>query len=162
MRANGETKFVRDIRKGDKVVCTLEGRAAKVVCVLALRVGHGRFGMVSISDGLKITARHPILVNGMWSDPEDMGDVKGAACGFVYNVLLESEGTIVVGGVTCVALGHELLGAKAHEFWGSRERIVEELRRLDANGFQKGRVEITGTRRDAVTGRVCGFRGSEP
>lgn len=160
--ANGETKFVPDIRKGDRVVCNLEGRTAKVLCVLALRVGHGRCGMVSISDGLKITARHPILVNGMWSDPKDMGVVKGTACRFVYNVLLESEGTIVVGGVTCVALGHELLGVKAHEFWGNRERIVEELRRVDAKGFQKGRVEITGTKRDAVTGRVCGFRGSEP
>jgi len=156
--ADGKEKLVKDIKKGDSIKCNDAGERAKVICVLEMSVPRGRSQLVTFPSGLEITFRHPIFYGGCWTKPEAVGAIAQTSCDVVYNFLLEGGGTVVVGNITCVVVGHQLAGPVWHEFWGDRKKIEAALRAVDTDGFERGRVKVAGTIRDETSGRACGFR----
>jgi hypothetical protein len=155
--ADGTRKRVSNLTKGDRVLCDLKGKTSEVICLLVMEVPSGHKPMVMFPGGLKITPRHLIFMNGEWVQPSAVERVRLAACRYVYNIMLDHESTILVNGVTCIALGHGKQGELQHEFWGDWDRVARTMREIDAEGFKQGRVHVGGTMRDATSGRVFGF-----
>ena len=161
-------KPVGELKKGDQVVCDATESTAEVVCVVAMRVSSPRIRMFQLTYGLQITARHPILLPGTrdWVSPQHLPLFVARAvnlnCSHVYNVILSAgSSTMLINGVTCLTLGHGFQGELEHEFWGNRERVVGSLLAIDANGFERGWIEVGGTLRDGLSGRVCRYKSVE-
>lgn len=117
------------------------------------------------ADGPVLTAYHPVLMDGKYVFPGDVGRSVGCASRTVYNVVLKGRGDMVVGAVSVATLGERpahilspaIIGGWApglrHPFFNT-EAVVRNLRSLKAND---GRVRVRGGRRDGGTGLVCDF-----
>ena len=152
--ADGQRKQVKELRKGNTVMCDGNGGTANVVCVLVMPVHRGSIQIIDFNDRTKTITQHPIL----FSDSK-IGRKKLRECKYVYNVFLDGGGTILVNDIPCVALGHGLEEEVPHEFWGNRDALVDALCGIGTEQFEEGRVLVSGIVRDAKTGRVCGLRG---
>lgn len=119
---------------------------------------------------LVVTEWHPILHEGSWVFPRHVADEHDVAPfdGSVYSFLLEQgadpNGHIVmVGGLTCVTLGHGLVGeyggvnVRLHPFFGDWDKVLASLGKIKRDG--EGRYLCTGMERDDATGLACGFIG---
>jgi hypothetical protein len=155
--ADGTRKLVKDLIKGDLVSCDLNRKTSEVTCLLVMEMPAGPIPMVVFPGGLNITPRHLILIDGGWIQSSALGQVRRVECRYVYNIMLDHESTVIVNGVTCIALGHGSQGKLQHEFWGDWDRLAKTMREIDVEGFQQGQVLVGGVIRDATSGRVCGF-----
>ncbi|KAI8621359.1 hint-domain-containing protein [Chytriomyces sp. MP71] len=110
--------------------------------------------------GLIITPFHPILVEGRWIFPCDAPDAipyeNDGQVSAVYSVLLEDgAGSLLVNGVVCAALGHELGddigdGIVGHAYFGCREKVLKDIER--GIGFEEGIVLCEGVVRQRLEG----------
>lgn len=155
---DGESKLVRDLRKGDRVRCDVGGEMAEVTCVMVIHVSSGRIPMVQFPNGLAITPMHPILSGGIWMLPRDLQVFEFVECDRVFNFVLDRQHTLLVNGVTCVTLGHSREGHTRHPFWGDWDTVVNCLRRVDQRGFENGLVSVARTLRKKDSGLVHGFK----
>jgi len=158
--ADGSRRRAADIRKGDLLAGALQGsKASEVVCSVRTVAPEGRFPMVSLEGGLRITAYHPIQVEGTWQFPCEQAEIEEQQCDAVFTFLLKEGGSAVeVEGVACSALGHGLTqGAAAHPYYSSHEAVLKDLQRFP--GFAAGMVDLRAgsIRRDPQTGMVCGM-----
>jgi len=154
--ADGSVRQVAELAKGDRVAGP-GGAAAEVVALACAPCPDGRARLVELQGGLRLTPFHPVLVEGEWRFPIDIGEAEEYPCEAVYSFVLEGAPAMCVGGVPCIALGHGIEdGAAKHPFFSSR-RAVEELAALP--GYAAGRVELGpgSALRDPETGLVCGF-----
>jgi hypothetical protein len=156
--ANGAPKAVELLQKGDRVLCDKNGLEASVVCILTTLIPVHQCRMVRFSNGLTITPTHPVFHPIMgWVNPQDVKVPEMVKCKRVFNVVLEGEHTILVGGVVCATLGHRREGYTQHEFWGDLSKVIHCLVKVDKDGFNSGKVEVAGNVRSELTGRVCGL-----
>merc|ERR1711998_171209 len=160
--ADGSFKKVRDIVKGDTVLCdhttTNKVPFATVKCVVKTINEKSEFKMVKIQGGLQITPYHPIKLNGEWAFPSYYADARELKCQAVYDFVLDEGHTVKIDGVTVVTLGHRLRESPIveHEYFGT-SKVIEDLSNL--NGWNEGRVilENGGFARHTSTGRICGL-----
>jgi len=161
LMADGTTKQASAIRKGDAIASSTPQGAtcsAKVLCSVRTKLDERQGLLVPLKGGLKITAYHPVFVEGQWQFPQQLGKEALLDCEAMYTYLLEEgSSTITVDGVACVSLGHGLKqGPTEHPFFGSWSSVKKDLER-DA-GFKKGLVDLKpGVKRDPKTGLVCSF-----
>ena len=155
---NGTAKPIKDIQKGDVVLCNTAGATATVKCVLIIHVSTGRKPMVSFENGLVITPMHPILWDGEWLLPGEVVPEKEIGVEKVFNFVLEGEDSVVVNGIICSVMG-TMISRKdiAHPFWGNKEKVVQCMKGVSAGGFDRGVVQIAGLLRNE-RGTVYGFR----
>lgn len=132
------------VGKGDKVLCDLNGSTASVICVMVMRIPCGHIPMIEFPSGLQITPQHPIFLNEKWVKPQDIGHIKRVEYKYVYNILLDRTGIIIVNAITCVALRHGINGEVQHEFWGNRDTIVNAFCHIDKSQFEEGRILVSG------------------
>ena len=118
---DGSTKRMDQLRKGDYL-----HHGFQVRCMIRTRVTLDqqivRFGVAGI------TEFHPIIHNGVWTHPRDVGPVENVAIPFVYNLILESghmislplaEGSTEVT-VACT-MAHDFEGPViSHPYFGKR------------------------------------------
>jgi hypothetical protein len=163
--ADGSQRQVQDLQKGD-VVYSGEGlKGAEVICVVVMHIETPRKRMVILRSGLQVTPWHPIQhpESHSWVFPHDLGasiaESQDLEIPRVYNILLaDGSSWALIDGVKCVTLGHGLTGSVVeHAFWGNRQEIIRSLRAIDKESFEKGRVEVGGTLRDA-SGQVAGYK----
>jgi hypothetical protein len=152
-------KPVSELRKGDLIKCDFEGHTAEVACVLVLPVPKGEATMAKFENGLVITPMHPVISGGAWALPKDLVKPSGVKLCQLFNFVLDRQHTILVNGVVCSALGHRREGHTAHPFWGNWDSIVNCMKRIDSDGYEKGLVEVLGTMREKDSGTVYGLRG---
>jgi len=150
--ADGGRKSVRELRKGDKILCDTKGSTAEVICVLVMPVKKGHISVVDWNNGARVMTQHPIRY------PDKASQKKHGDAQYVYNVFLDGAPTIVVNDITCVALGHGVEGEVAHEFW-SRSAREQSLRGIGTEQFEEGQVLFPGFSTVGTTCRVCGLRG---
>jgi hypothetical protein len=156
--ANGTFKTMELLQKGDRVLCDKNGLEASVVCILTIPISAHQYRMVRFSNGLTITPTHPVFHPVMgWVTPQEVKGPEIVKCNRVFNVVLEGGHTILVGGVVCATLGHKRDGYTQHEFWGDLSKVMHCLMKVDKDGFNSGKVEVAGSVRSEVTGRVCGL-----
>ena len=121
---------------------TGSGGTATVVCVVESACDDGMATLTELPGGLQLTEWHPILDRrGVWRFPHILGRRVERRCPHVYNLVLNSEHVVVVGGVPCVTLGHGLCGpVVGHAFWGTRA-VIDVL--ADQPGWSEGRVTLS-------------------
>mmetsp|Transcript_155 Transcript_155/g.492 ORF Transcript_155/g.492 Transcript_155/m.492 type:complete len:721 (-) Transcript_155:36-2198(-) len=157
--ADGQCIAVASLRKGDIVQSGVGGATARIECIVRSQCPRRRACFVRMAGGLKVTPYHPVLVDGEWRFPADLGSIdKEEECQEVYNFILSGAPAILIGDLPCVALGHGIQdGAARHEFFGT-PRVVEDLVRFP--GFTTGCIDLPpeATVRDPVTSLVCAYR----
>lgn len=115
--------------------------------------------LVTLPQGLRITPRHPVRIDGAWCLPMDLpGAVASPSTGgSVLNVVLDRCHILLVDGVECVTWGHGFEGPiVGHRFFGTA-RILEELAAFQ--GWEEGFVRLRGAVRDPQSSEVVGFAG---
>lgn len=135
-------KNFSDLRQGD--IVKTEQSTSIVRCIVKTKLRYP-LDMVKIGS-IEITPWHPMRSNsGKWAFPGDMYPVTRMSLDAVYNVLLESEHSIIVGDnvqkVACITLAHgnsedEVL---KHPYFGT-EKIDEDLQKCP--GWDCGVVVI--------------------
>jgi Mg-chelatase subunit ChlD len=150
--SDSSLKACQDIQKDD-IVETRQG-PAKVVCVvktpcqIATLVKYGT---------LMATPWHPVMHEGRWTFPNELGEAAEYPCAAVYSFLLEPGfQDMYIENVPCITLAHgiENDAVATHEFFGT-QAVVSALQ--DHFGFDSGIVEVQGVKRDTETNLVNGF-----
>ena len=150
--ADSSRKTCQDIQKDD-IVQTRTGQA-RVVCVVktpcetATLVKYGT---------LLVTTWHPVMVNGRWTFPNDLGEAGEYPCSAVYSFLLEPGfQDMYIEDVPCITLAHGIEDDEVatHPFYGT-QAVVSALQ--DHSGFDTGLVTVQGVKRDTDTNLVNGF-----
>ena len=149
---DGTRRRVDEVRKGDVV---LGGHA--VVCVVRTDSEPFVTDLTRVGT-LLVTDWHPIRAgpDRRWAFPclVPGATVVHAACGAVYNFVLDTGHEVTIEGTACVTLGHGLDGpVVSHAYFGTG-RVVDDLRRM--RGWDDGLVSLIGTLR-GPDGRVCGL-----
>jgi hypothetical protein len=151
---------VTAVQPGDFV--RVVGGAAEVVCVAKIAEASGA-RLCELPGGLRITAKHPVRIDGRWQLPSELPEAKSVknSEGFVVNFLLRGDDgrthdhgkILLIDGVECASWGHGLKGEVIGDaFWGSK-KVTEAL---EARAGAAGHVELRGCVRDAK-GKVVSF-----
>jgi hypothetical protein len=154
--ANGLTKLVKDIRKGDVLKTPDELKATVTYAIKILRKNKNA-SMVSFDNGLIVTPWHPVRINGKWAFPHDIGHETVMECQEVYNFALDVGHIIIINGIECVTLGHNFKGdVIEHPYFGTN-KILDDLRAIDFSN--DGFIELlpNSTVRNSETGLVSGI-----
>lgn len=138
--ANGYTKKVSEIKKGDRV-SGMGGENNEVKCVVRTKIGESGVLFVRPMCGLEITPYHPINITGLWIFPANLTlptPVFGVE--FVYSFVLDGGHVVVVNDIKCICLGHNINdGAARHEYLGT-SKVIDDLKR--AKGWESGLVTL--------------------
>ena len=135
-------------------VVAVEGGHARVLCAVRVRVPTTE-PLVAVAGGPTLTPGHPVKVDGAWRPAAAVSSVsmtttRGAD---VFNFVLDSVHVLLVNGMPCATLGHNLSGpCVAHPFYGT-ERSVRALAAIP--GWNRGAIAVK-VLRDAA-GHATGF-----
>jgi hypothetical protein len=154
--ANGLTKLVKDIRKGD-ILKTPDGLEATVTYVIKILRQNKKASLIQFENGLIITPWHPVRINGHWVFPYDIGRETIMECEEVYNFALDVGHIVIINGIECVTLGHHFKGEVIeHPYYGTN-KVLEDLHAMDV--FNDGFIELfsPSTVRNSKTGLVSGI-----
>jgi len=164
LMANGCSKYVKDIQKGDKVA-SVNNQQATVTCVVKTVMRTGESELVELDGGLQVTPYHPIRLNNKWRFPKDVKDVVVRPCPAVYSFALQEDASdhiMLINNVECVTLGHNYVDDEvvSHPYFGSR-KIIADLSKQ--RGWSEGLVELVSgcMIRDSETGLICGIRSAQ-
>jgi len=115
------------------------GGFARVVCLVHSPCPEGHALMRRVGR-LTITEWHPVLMRGAWHYPAVVGEPVEMGLDHVINLVLASTHMLLVEGILCVTLGHQLTApVAAHPFYGS-DAVLDVLRAQD--GWASGRVVL--------------------
>eukprot|EP00049_Salpingoeca_infusionum_P014640 m.276856 g.276856 ORF g.276856 m.276856 type:complete len:766 (+) comp15715_c0_seq1:118-2415(+) len=145
--ADGTHRRVKDIVPGDAVlvpvtpgVCRTETVARVKYCVKVIAAS-GQMDVVSLSSTMAVTPFHPVCVDGEWRFPATLCPPTTLACDAVYDFVLESGHSMVIGGVSCITLGHNNTSSTvvAHPFFGT-DAVVHALEQHPS--LSDGHIEV--------------------
>jgi hypothetical protein len=177
---NGTSKRVKNLRQGD-----ILSNGAVVRCNVQLSI-NAPLPMCRLQGGLLITPWHPVcLPRGSvdsWCFPADVSAAELVFVKNVYNLVLDSQHSVIVDGVSCTTLGHGNTEDRvlAHAFFGTTagnlsshrlsplcslrlaffpfftlSAVLDFLSQLP--GWHAGLVRCSGVALRGSDGRVCGF-----
>jgi hypothetical protein len=138
------------------------GGVAEVACVAKIAEPTSAT-ICELPGGLRITAKHPIRIDGQWQLPSERPEAKTVSNrdGFVVNFVLRGEDgrthdhghVLLIDSVECAAWGHGLEGEVIGDpFWGS-ELVVSALAAVSS---ESGHAALRGCVRNK-NGAVVGF-----
>ena len=126
--ANGSTKPLSCVKKGDKIA-TLIG-SADVKCVLKFECHNSQAKLCQLDSGLTLTHKHPILISGIWTYPKDICSSQLVHCPAVYNLIVDHNHIAIINNVPCILLGHNYTtGILKDEYLGS-SKVVDDLKQM--------------------------------
>jgi hypothetical protein len=131
---NGNTKQVKQLQKGDRLKS-----GAKIVAVVQTFTADAPVKVVEMS-GVLITPWHPVLHNGVWAFPAEVGEVEERNLPAIYNLILSDDHVVEINGLSLITMGHERneeSAVLAHPFFGTK-RIVQDL--MAFPGWEQGSV----------------------
>ena len=150
--ADGSLRACRNVRKGDIVL-----GGGKVVCVVRTACPEGVQSLVRLSPTLRITPWHPVYSGGKWTFPLHLTSVTVEQLDATWNFVLDSDHSMIIGGVKCCTLGHGVVSnpadVRSSTYWG--RDVVNDLASMP--GFETGFVSIEAPKieRSAESGLVC-------
>jgi len=136
-------KTVTNVVAGDQV--QVADGLATVLCVVKIARDPNR-KLVSLSQGLSVTGRHPVRWHGEWHRPNTLGDATVNHDGYVYNFVLDRCHSLLVGGVECVTWGHNFEGEVVGDSYFGSGQVVADL--TAAPGWTSGFVQVDGLARN--------------
>ncbi len=175
---NGSIKRVKDLRHGDTLP-----NGARVRCNVQLAID-APLPMCRLPGGLLITPWHPVRMPGCdaWCFPVHLSPAQPVFVKNVYNLVLDSQHSLIVDGVSCITLGHGVLNhaVLSHAFFGTSAgghfnlttayfsffsfvivissfflAVLDFLSQLP--GWDAGLIRCSGVALRGCDGRVCGF-----
>jgi hypothetical protein len=194
--ADGTEVRIDALKRGSLVATPLGARSVAVVVKTSItaiananakgegREARGRGLELCYINGLKVTPWHPILHENKWVFPADVVTPREASpdVDAIYSFLLQPHAddaahAMIVGGVTCVTLGHGLTGTngtnaraeveieaekdvRVHPFFGSYPKVLNALITLPGFYEPDGIVQCVGAFR-GEDGLVGGFVAPE-
>ena len=129
--ANNSLKHVYNLQKGDKVF-----GGARIECVIKMKTNNQWTQGVIINDAI-FTPWHPIMIDGEWKFPADVGDIEDVMIDAWYNLVLSDGVSIILNGIEAVTLGHGLKGdVVEHPYFGTN-KVIDALKKYPewSNGF---------------------------
>lgn len=156
LMADGTSRLVKEIRKGD-LVMSASGTPARVRCVVNTNCSTESTIEVSQIGSLIITPYHPILQNGQWVFPKDVSSTTQKFVQEVCSFVLESEHSMIVEGIACIGWGHGFTEPVAqHDFFGT-QRVIDDL--TIKQGWEQGYIQLQyhSLIRDKLTDLVVGL-----
>jgi hypothetical protein len=155
--AGGYMKYAKNVVKGD----VLYGGGI-VACVVETKIVAGVISMCKLGK-LRISAYHPVKINGQWKFPCDLCEPKEIPCEAWYSFLVTNGSSfatdMIVDDIIVITLGHGIHNdiqndpIAYHPFFGT-EKVINALEACD--GFAEGLVTIKGFTRDPMTNLVNG------
>lgn len=149
---DGTFKQVKDLLKGETIISS-DGICAKVVCVVIFPIGK-EIDLVNIN-GVGVTPKHPIKVDGVWKYPGEVLPANKSYCDCLYNLVLDKNHVANINNIDMITLGHKKHESSvlSHPYYGT-ERVIEDLKNL--RGWNDGRVLMEGCKKflDPFTGKV--------
>jgi hypothetical protein len=178
--ADGTTKLVAQLRRGDMVHTSAAGTcAATVRCVVRTPCAHHTTDLCEVWCGgtgasssapppLRVTPWHPVDLGCGWQFPAELpsGCMRrdhSARCPEVFSFVLSDGPSIMISGIRCITLAHGVTAdaVASHPFWGG-QAVLNSLAQMA--GWTRGAVCLrTGgcVTRDPQTGLVNGLLESD-
>ena len=137
--ANGTSKVLSDLKKGDTVFTPLG--PAEILCVVKTNYASGVAELVHLNNDLKVTPWHPIVNNGQWRFPAHLGNPKQMSADAVYSVVLDQHHIMDINGYHAICLGHNYQNDPVlkHPYFGS-QAVIKDLSQM--KGWDQGLVEL--------------------
>lgn len=136
---------VEDLKIGD-YVRSFYGNDVKITHILKTRT-MTPVPAIKFSSGLIITPNHPIFnifENREWQFPKDVKNVQAIdICVDFYDFVIDSDHVIVVNGVPCITLGHNITNNSVleHDYLGSN-LVIDDLNIISNAQNTPGIAEI--------------------
>ena len=166
LMSDNTVKACENIRKGD-VFKMKNGKNARVVCVVKiLKTQTNTIKLIKFPCGLIVTEYHPICVKTLWNFPINIKNHYPYEYDFdaVYSFLVEMEDGsevdcgFIVQNIECAPLGHSIKEPNVeHDFFGNKNAVIENLKKMNAEQFDNGLVIATNLKRSMINGTVNGF-----
>lgn len=146
-----QTINIQDIKKGQLVKCNIKGYTT-VVCLVETKVNRNiEFVELPDPDGkglCRITPWHPVWNSktSSWMFPYDLvqsgiGKIVTEYVTSVYNLVLESNHSVLIDGWSGITLGHGASGAVLNHSYLGTDAVIRDLMNLE--GWDKGHVILT-------------------
>jgi hypothetical protein len=137
--ANGSTKLVRDLKKGD-IIINSDGNTAQLICIIKTTIPNGILDMVNFK-GTRVTPWHPIRMNQKWDFPCKLKEPMKTYCDFIYNFVLDAHHIITIDHIDGITLGHGMTHdpVLVHPFFGTT-KVIDNLKTHP--GWDSGLIEI--------------------
>jgi len=140
--SNGQTKYVRDLTKGDRL-----NNNAIVQCVVEQSVNTSSQPFMCNIDGVLLTPYHPIKKDNSWYFPIDLCQAKPTFIKSWFNLILKDDNqhyeVEFQNGVKAITLGHyrtenDIL---KHPYFGT-DAVLKDLKDRDPGGYENGYIYI--------------------
>lgn len=161
--ADGSHKRCADIRPGDVDIAGYTIR-----CVVKTLVPHADIVQLGTQIGAAggFTLWHPVLVNGTWQHPADLGKIQRVKTDAIYNFVLDRGHCLIINGVITCTMGHDFTANAVidHPYFGKRREghrnIMDDL--TEDPGWASGYITWKNVQveHDATTGFINGMRSS--
>ena len=155
--AEGGTKKVRDVSRGDRVL-GLDNVVEEILCVVRTDLGAlGKTDLVELqaegrSDVLLVTPWHPLFINGRWRFPVQISSApRQRSCDSLFSFVLAPSasysdgirGSVVVSGFPAATLGHGIKGddVLSHDFYGTGA-VLDSLASNFSEGWNIGYITL--------------------
>lgn len=164
--ADSTYKYVKDIKKGDKVLSVnsinykeSDFVEAYVICVVKTIYKQG-VPLVNIKNytenGIYITPWHPINFNNKWEYPNNINKSEISTFTELYTFVLNNHHIVIIENIPCICLGHNYTSNPVldHPYFGSHQ-IINDLQKLD--NWSNGEVIVDSNKyiRDNESGLIC-------
>eukprot|EP00833_Pecoramyces_ruminatium_P003317 jgi/Orpsp1_1/1177349/evm.model.c7180000061101.1 len=142
--ANGRTKYVKDLKKGDRL-----SNNAIVQCLIEQNSGSNSLKppMCDIN-GVLFTPYHPIFVKNKWYFPVDLVKSKPVEIDSWFNLILNDDinhkyEIEFENGIKAITLGHHRKenSILEHPYFGS-DLVLKDLKERDPEGYSNGYIYI--------------------
>lgn len=167
LMVDGTQRRLAEVKRGDRIQCGPSSliKSSTIKCVVRTTPPTGKMKLVSIPSQQSVllaTPFHPIKVEVdsqlKWVFPSDLAKATPISCEAVYNLLLTNGSSMIVEGIECVTLAHNLKGpVVSHPYYGS-SAVYKDL--VQMPGWSKGLVSLAtqNIQRDPYTLKVIGIR----
>lgn len=162
IRKNSGPTKIHKLQPGDTIL-SQQGKYDDIKCIIV----HPRPGVELLSivenpngDKVCLTPWHPYKDprTKQWMFPAENVETVLIECDKVYNFVMKNRSSIIVNGIECCTLAHNLSGdVIEHEFFGT-ENVVTNLKDKFPEEWNKGYIDcISKTVRSKNTGNIIGF-----
>jgi len=141
--ANGQSKCVKDLQKGDRL-----NNNAVVECVIEQKVSTYPKPYMCDLKGVLFTPYHPVSVDNIWYFPVDLTPAKPTPITSWFNLILKDDThqryeVEFQNGIKAITLRHyrtenEIL---KHPYFGT-DAVLKDLQERDTNGYANGYIFI--------------------
>ncbi len=142
MDDNGIYTSIKSLKKGDKVMTFDENGtsvSSEIECIIKTRCPSGILKMICI-DNLEITDYHPIMKQGTWVYPINIGEPTLINTPYIYSLIVKNRKSVKIDDYIYATWGHKLTGPVIeHEFFGT-EKVIQDIKQFPL--YYKGVVYL--------------------